>query len=545
MSDLMTGLRELHGSKGDYLQAEEYYEGRAPEQFASVRLRRALARTGTSFKFNFARIPVDAVVDRLELNSLTSTDKQANLALQELWDDNQLDLEAPNVHRRAEEFGDAYLIIWPSPDDDGDGDIDVDIFYNSPMHCRIVYDPENPRRKLFGIKHWCEAEQMRVNLYYRDRIEKWVTRDPKAKGDREEDWVEYLDADDPTWPLPNPYNQIPMFHFRTDRPYGTPEHKQAYGPQDVINKLVITHCSTIDYQGFPQRYLLADGDTDSDEIAEDLPFPFPAALDTDESQYADGALDRPRTSTAREPEKASLGADPADVWWLKNVKSAGQFAVADPKVFTDPMDRYVKAMAQVTTTPFHFFDSTGDAISGESRQEADLPFTKKVRNRQISFGATWREAMEFALLVAGFEGATVRVQWASPTRVDDLAGWQTIKAKVDAGVPLKQALQEAGYTAEQVNEWLPDDGDLLGRLALFTQVANAAKTLGDAVGTGVVSEQQAKQVITEMLQGLFGEEMVPDPVDPETGLLVEEPEDTETGEETVGDPEAETAPVPA
>lgn len=535
MSDLMLGLRELDKARPDYERAEKYYEGSAPEVFASIRLRRALAKTGTSFKFNFARIPVDAVVDRLELNSITSTDKQANLALQELWDDNQLDLEAPNVHRRAEEFGDAYLIIWSSEDDDGDGDIDVDIFYNSPKTTRIIYDPENPRRKLFAIKHWFEDDIFRANLYYRDRIEKWVTREPKLKGDKESDWIEYQEDDDPTWPLPNLYGKLPVFHFRTDRPYGVPEHKQAYGPQDVINKLVITHCSTIDYQGFPQRYLLADGDTDSDEIAEDLPFPFPAALDGVEGG-GDGALDFPRTQTARDSERASLGSDPADVWWLKNVKSAGQFAVADPKVFTDPMDRYVKAMAQVTTTPFHFFDSTGNPISGQSRQEADLPFTKKVRNRQLSFGATWREAMEFALLVAGYEGVTVQVQWASPTRIDDLAGWQTIKAKVEAGVPLRHALQEAGYTAEQVAEWLPDDGDLLGRMTLLTQVANAAKTLGEAASSGVITAEQAQQVITEMLQGLFGEELVPDPVDPVTGLLQEEPEGDELDQNPQGAP---------
>jgi hypothetical protein len=538
MSDLMLGLRELDKARPEYETAERYYEGSAPEVFASVRLRRALAKTGTSFKFNFARIPVDAVVDRLELNAITSTDKQANLALQELWADNQLDLEAPNVHRRAEEFGDAYLIIWPSPDDDGDGDIDVDIFYNSPKTTRIIYDPENPRRKLFAIKHWHEDDVFRANLYYRDRIEKWVTREPKLKGDKEADWIEYLDEDDPAWPLPNPYGKLPVFHFRTDRPYGTPEHKQAYGPQDVINKLVITHCSTIDYQGFPQRYLLADGDTDSDEISDGVPFDFPVDGTGD---FGDDPMDRPRTTSGRDSEQSSLGSDPADVWWLKNVKSAGQFAVADPKVFTDPMDRYVKAMAQVTTTPFHFFDSTGNPISGQSRQEMDLSFTKKVRNRQLSFGAAWRESMEFALLIAGFEGAQVQVQWASPTRIDDLAGWQTIKAKVDAGVPLKHALQEAGYTADQVAEWLPDEDDVVGRMSLLTQAANAAKTLGEAVTAGIVTSEQAQKVITEMLQGLFGQELVPEPEEPEEESVTD-PEVPELDED-VEDPQG--APVSA
>lgn len=41
--------------------------------------------------------------------------------------------------------------------------------------------------------------------------------------------------------MDNPYGVIPVFHLRTDRPYGEPCHRGFYGPQDTVNKLIIGH----------------------------------------------------------------------------------------------------------------------------------------------------------------------------------------------------------------------------------------------------------------------------------------------------------------
>src|SRR5882672_8461415 len=50
-SDLELAMVELGSAMRGYRVAEEYYEGTRAEVFASVRLRRAMAKTGTSFRF--------------------------------------------------------------------------------------------------------------------------------------------------------------------------------------------------------------------------------------------------------------------------------------------------------------------------------------------------------------------------------------------------------------------------------------------------------------------------------------------------------------
>ena len=61
--------------------------------------------------------------------------------------------------------------------------------------------------------------------------------------------------------------------------------------------------------------------------------------------------------------------------------------------------------------------------------------------------------------------------------------------KIDAGVPTRQALLEAGYTTEQVDEWLTEseDEDLMRPILALKELGAATQRLGTAVGFGVVS----------------------------------------------------------
>ena len=65
----------------------------------------------------------------------------------------------------------------------------------------------------------------------------------------------------------------------------------------------------------------------------------------------------------------------------------------------------------------------------------------------------------------------------------DLDGLQLVSAKIKAGVPVTQALLEAGYTDEKVEEWYPEGEphvtpELLGILAAALGQLGQAKTLG-------------------------------------------------------------------
>jgi hypothetical protein len=515
--DLMEGLQVLANSLPDYHRAEMYYEATNPEFFASIRLRRALERTGITFRFNLAKTPVDVMADRLEINAITvPDDEEADQILQEIWDRNMLSLESTNIHRRAGEFGDAYLIVWPSADQGQDEDPDdpesddeamaaldfqnVDIFYNSAKTTRVVYDLENPLRKRFAVKKWTMPAQLgmkakpptRVNLYYPDRIEKYVSS-PNSKGNQRRDWIRFQDDEDEGWPVANPFGEIPVFHFRTGTPYGDPEHRAGYGPQDAINKLIITHAATIDYYGFPQRYLLANPDHGSDELA-----------DFDTSDDINRFEDTGHDSTLR--------SGPGEVWWLNGVRQAGQFEPPDPAVFLNPLDTYIRMMAQVTSTPLHYFDPqtyTRLPPSGESIRAAEVPLLKRVRRRQITYGRGWTDTMSFALKVATWDDDSgtgrirrpnLTIRWTPAATIDDTAGWQMLQAKQTLGVPPRQTLLEAGYEDEQVDSWLPYGGDDLNqRVDMLVKVGTAAQALATAANLGALDGGTVESIIMGML----------------------------------------------
>ncbi|GGW15758.1 hypothetical protein GCM10018980_51780 [Streptomyces capoamus] len=493
LADLMLGIEELKDSRPGYDQAQTYYDGKVPEVFVNARLRRALAAHRIDFDLNFAKTPVDAVTDRLEIAGITGADDEQTALISKIWQDNQLDLEMPDLFRRAGEYGDAYLMVLPVEDDQGNV-VRVEMYYNSPQTVRVIYDEENPRRKAFTIKKWAEGKYQRAELYYDDHTERWTTSE-NSRGEQAGDWHHWpADAEDPeSWSIEHDWNEQPVFHFRTDRPYGTPEHYGAYGPQNAITKLQATHMGTVDYQGAPQRYALTETSTTD-------------TSDLEPGDWDDG--DWPTNERGLGPsdsgEESSLKAGPGEMWLLRGYKAVGQFDAANPQVFLDPIMFNVRAMAQICTTPLHLFDPSGDQPTGQSVRAQDAPFTKKVGNRQLSYGATLREAVAFALRRLGVEDPVVTVHWRPAETVDDAEGWQTVQAKIAAGVPRRQALIEAGYRAEQVDAWLSgtDDAELQRRVDVLASLADSAQKLGAAAALGVITNEQVTALMTDAISDL-------------------------------------------
>jgi hypothetical protein len=418
MSDIKKSVETLVDRRGVYTNAEDYYRGSQAEVFANNKWNRLFRANGT-YVLNYAKTVVDTVLDRLEIASVKGVGEAADAAINKIWETNELALDATEIHRRALVFGECYAIVWP--DEEGE----VQITYNAPTTTVMIYDAENPRKKSFAAKAW-EVENVfgktetRLNLFYADRIEKFG----RAGG------LDTAASDENGWTLrevvENPFGEIPVFHFRTHRPYGTPEHAAAIGPQDAINKLVNNHMLTVDYQGAPQRYALSSYGNQSE------------MQDFDDDD------------TARE-NIASMKSGPGELWYLNGITQVGQFAPADPTVFTGPILEYVKSMASLTQTPLHFFQNT-QVVSGEALRTAEAPLTKKVGERQNSFGATWREVFRFALRIEGID-TDVQVDWASSEAMDPTDAWNLAAIKAGLGIPLEVILIEMGYDAEIAKEY--------------------------------------------------------------------------------------------
>lgn len=467
MSFLTEGMSALNNALPDYEEAEIFYEGNADEKFTSVALQKALGGPSSSFNHNYARIVVESRLNRMEISSITTEDGSADNIISDIWNHNQLDQEIQDALEAALVYGDSYLIGW-------EGEDGFDVFYNDPMSTRIIYEVENPRKKKFAIKRWMDGERLRVNIYTPEAIEKYISKGAPTSNMRDGDFEQFLDDEDGVWPTPNPTGEIPVFHLRTARQYGEPEHRQAYGPQNSINKLLTTQISSIDFVTAPQRYFLQD----------------PAATDGVNPQN-----DFAGVHDSDDDPVSNLKAGPGGVWNLSGIKSVGQFDAPSPDIFISPFKTYVEAMSTLTSTPMHAFN-VGALPSGESLRAAEAPLNKRVASLELLFGGAIADLHEFALSFYGVN-AKVLVSWAPAATYDDSDIWETAKRKTDAGVPVRQALMEAGYTDEQVRNWYPDESVAIRTSGDLVTIGDAMTKIASAVTLGILSREEARALLPQ------------------------------------------------
>lgn len=507
IEDLIKGWAALEEALPEYLKAEEYARPEGVEElFASQAIREKLRTTGDAYRFNLLATAIRVRTDRCEIDMIKVPDNEtATERIAEVWDANEMDVHYPHLFRDTFTYGDAYVMVWPLVDeddetttaDDGLQAAGVEIVTHSPKNVRVMYDPENPRRKAFAIHRWCVQsaystgpELWRVDLYYPDRAERWISSGTGTPDD-EAGWQPY--SDDEGGPeLIHDFGEIPWFHHRTDLPYGVPVHKAGYGAQNALTKMLVTQITNSEALGFPGRYALLDSDAVLDE-------------NNDDPQWTDDADAGTVTPDGRGrggAQASGMRSGPGVLQTFSGMKEVGQFDAADPKGFLDPAEFYIRLMAQLTTTPLHYFDPAGDVPSGESLKVADAPLTKAIQWLQVLQTGPLRDEWLFALRVLAVKAEAIDVEWAPVETATSLDDWTIIAAKQAAGVPVDQTLTEAGYRPDQVSTWLDANAEaatLAQRIALLGQIGTAVRDLSGGVALGVISEQEANAAVAQVL----------------------------------------------
>jgi hypothetical protein len=419
--------------RNDYEEAGAYYEGEVAEVFATAGLRRAMRKTGYRSRLNFCRPVVDAVQNRLEIAAVQGTSDTGSKVIDETWEFNELGLDSNEIHRWALVYGDCYAMVWP--DEEGN----IEISYNTPLTTTIVYDPEHPRRKLYALKMWESEDGTHLNVYGSDTVEKYFTSSKEVT-----EGAQWSQQDS----VENPFGEVPVFHFRTMRPFGRPEHKDAFDAQNYINKQFIQSMITADYQGAPQRYALSKIETSS-EIED----------------FEEGDTDR--------ENMGALKNGPGEVWYMKGVDKVGEFKPADPAVFWTPIKDTVRSMASLTNTPLHYFEKTGNVPSGEALRVAEAPLIKKVADRKQSFGQSWRDLFKFVLKANGIED-DVQVKWVEVESLDELERLDAALKKRNEGISLQQVMREQGYDDEVIARVIAEAKEErdTGQVAGYERAAN-------------------------------------------------------------------------
>lgn len=520
VTDLVTGWRAMEEALPGYVKAETYYDGTAKEVFASARIADRLRQTAGRYRFNLAKTPVQVLADKIELAAVTGPTDEVTDRIKAISEANNLEVEFPDLIRLALEYGDAYVMAWPldpedTPDDvQPDPELDaarVELVVHNPKHNRMMYDPANRRRKWYYIRRWCvdrpgDTYVWRVDLWYANRVEHWVSKSTDNLGE-ESGWTEFTGfAGEPETTVAavedNPLAEIPAFHYRTALPYGVPVHRDAYGAQDAITKLLATELDSVDAVGFPARFALTDQGSELDQADDDPDFP------NGDDANAPAAGDRLASESA-------LRSGPGTLSYLRGVKTLVQFDPADPAALLDPTEFFIRMMAQQTRTPMDSFDPNGEVPSGESLKVKHGPLNRNAGKLCTMFTAPTLELWKFTLAAVSVKVTTLEVRWVPQETATGKEDWETIGLKQSAGVPQAQTLVEAGYEQETVDKWLDDDAeamDLVRRADLVVKVADASQKLGAAVGSGVMNAEQAQAVIAVLLG--VKEEPVEGPPDP-------------------------------
>jgi hypothetical protein len=512
VEDVVRGMRALDEAAPAYEEAEQYYEGRANEVFADPKIARRLGQYGASFRANFAKVPVNAIANKLKITSITvpGNDKATD-RITEIRDLLGLVAEEKAIHRKAGEYGDAFVLVIPvdadpDPSDDqavikddpatSDDDPTIQagwgMFYNSPLCARIIYDDDYPLRKLYAIKRWRLADKRwRVRLEYANFIENWITKG-KTDGLKPSHWVEEYDYDPETgaqlpWPIVTDNGQLPWFHFRNGTPYGTPDHKEAYGPQNGITKVLASQTASVDAAAFGDRWGLLDPAAEVNANLDDPDADDDAQVGTVGNQGG---------------QRTNLRSGPGSFTLLPGVKAVGEWGKAEPGALTSTLEQWIGIMAQVTGVPMKEFKVGGVTPAAESDRQRQLEFNDMIRDRQPMYGSEWAKIWRFILRTDDLltsDADQVKVAWDAPEDLDDADSWGVTGLKLQSGVPARQALSERGYSTDQLDKWGITDDTSPNVVDELVKVAGMAQQLGAAVSLGVLDQASAASYVNAAL----------------------------------------------
>lgn len=453
LDDLQWALDDIAARAERYALYRAYYNGEHRLLFATEKFKNAFGDLFQSFADNLCGTVVDAVADRLEVAAFEAPGAEAAAAAAwEAWERNRMDRRSGDVHSCALREADAFVVVWPNSAGE------PRIWPQNPQTIAVRYDDdEEPDRVLWAAKAWRTTlpngkKGVRANLYYPERIEKWVAEvgdDAYPKASR---FTAYEPLDGTGSEVVNPYAVVPVFHFAngaSDGSYGRSELADVLPLQDGLNKAIADMLVAMEFHAYPQRWMVGV------EVERD-----------------------PETGKALDPP-FKPGAD--RIWSLGNPEARfGQFDPAALSGFLSVQDSFRAEIARVSGTPMHYLMLSGEFPSGEAMKTAEARLVKKVEDRQTAYGNVWEDVLRLCVAMAGGQGdAPLSTIWESAESRDERLEAETATLKKELGVSTNQILRELGYTPDQI-EQMAEEREVGG-----TDVGEALLRAFDRGGTTV------------------------------------------------------------
>ena len=414
----------------DYNLYHEYYMGANALPVENNEFRSRFGSLYDDFRDNLARPIVKSAESRVRVTGF-GTGEGIGKRADSIWDANKMNVRHQQVHTEALVKGDAYVIVMPKASDKKK----AGIYPQVSETCAILYDDLDPDEKTAALKWWVAYDDkdqpfVRVNLYFKDRVERYIT---KSSGTYLEDEISkyntYGDGET-EWKTSHKVGQVPMFEFNANYDLATSKGRSdladAVGFIDAINKTFLDMMTASEFTAAPQRYATGV------EVPID-----------------------PQTGEPTEAYKSGKN----KLWTAPNdAAKFGQFTSGDMNGYRSSVDALVDHLAFTTATPSYALMKQAQYPSGEALRSAEGPLRGRVSDHQDSFGPVWTDVMEAALGIDADGGAIPNLRkeyspkWLpvnAPFATKELMEELQIKAET-LGVPEEMLWEEAGYSPDDI-----------------------------------------------------------------------------------------------
>ena len=439
-------LREKEAAKQDeYIRAREYYEGIHKTQLTERTRTFLNLKHDADFNANYCHMVVNAKADRLSITGFKTDDSKeatdTDKAIMRWWKRNRMDRIQGIVHHAAIRDGDAFMLVeW-------DAVAKLPRFHYEPAFAgdgvMVYYSDERRDEIAFASKHWRislggnAGTMRRLNLYFPDRVEKYVSRDTETAGrwqaftedENTEVGQGYLGQAGIVWWTDNGQANglplgIPIVHFKnndTGNEFGITHLAHVMPLQDALNKSLIDLIAAMDINGFP----LMVGFGDDWTVAKTGP----------------GAIISTNASSSEADFKVEKGLDPSGLIAAYNA--------------------LVMEIARVSGTPLSYLQSSGQVAAEGTMKQQETALISQVQKAQIDFGNAWEDVMAIACrLSMAFgdsadaikldEDMMIEAVWKDAQIRNEKEQAETLAIKVtQLGVSEEQAQVEMDYSPEQ------------------------------------------------------------------------------------------------
>ena len=259
---------ELTNRLDELNEFRDYYEGDQELNFSTEEFLETFGVNFADLRANWMGVVIEAMEERLDVqrirmrNEAGDVDEELSAEIWRVLLENEMEQLQNDTYNGSLVESRAYVLVWP---DDNDPEVPR-VDFQRAQNMIVTYHPEDIKVIDRAVKRWITPDGgQRLTIYTRDFLYKYKLDpsgdvDPEDIVPRDTGWQE-LDiaiSGDPTWPLVNPFGEVPIVEFWNRSRKS--ELRDLMPLQDALNKTMRDMVIANEYQAQNIIYLVTSNE---------------------------------------------------------------------------------------------------------------------------------------------------------------------------------------------------------------------------------------------------------------------------------------------